>query len=83
LQQVSLVSSTNKTDQHDSSDILLRVELSPNSHVKRYLELKKKYGLIKLNIFDILGDPRFDVNVTVKPYIMDNHRTIGGIVNAK
>lgn len=27
-------------------------------------------------------DPRFDVNVTVKPYIMDNHRTIGGIVNA-
>jgi len=36
-----------------------------------------------LNIFDILGDPRFDVNVTVKPYIMDNHRTIGGIVNAK
>ncbi|XP_052062550.1 CD109 antigen-like [Mytilus californianus] len=27
-------------------------------------------------------DPRFDVNVTVKPYIMDNQRTIGGIVNA-
>ena len=30
-----------------------------------------------------LGDPRFDVNVTTKPYIMDNVDFIGGDVNAK
>lgn len=29
------------------------------------------------------GDPRFDVNVTVKSYIQENVNTVGGIIMAK
>lgn len=29
------------------------------------------------------GDPRFDVNVTVKSYIQENVNTVGGFIMAK
>ncbi|KAK3086321.1 hypothetical protein FSP39_016806 [Pinctada imbricata] len=40
--------------------------------VRRWLALQPNAG----------GDPRFDVNVTVRPYVMDNVNTIGGYINA-
>ncbi|XP_069113947.1 CD109 antigen-like [Argopecten irradians] len=40
------------------------------------------YTYFKHFLVEEYWDPRFDVNVTVRPYIMDNVETVGGVINA-